>query len=134
MGSFIAGCTEVGKLTFSRGRGVMGGGRLSKTPVGVELIGHVPRSWFMSACAPSRAVAERSSSRSPWRRRGFGSFASKKPRSKVYGVGLLTVTGSFDRSVDSAIVEEICRVLLNARGCEASRSTRIICDLELFGG
>ena len=69
--------------TFSRGRGVLMGGRERRTPDGVEVIGHVLRSWFRSAWVPSRAVAERSSSRLPCRRRGFGSFARRRPRSKV---------------------------------------------------
>lgn len=58
-------------------------GRERRTPEGVEDMGHVLRSWFRSAWAPSRAVDDRSSSRLPWRRRGLGSFARSRPRSKV---------------------------------------------------
>lgn len=71
------------RVTFSRGNGVLMEGRESRTPEGVEVMGQVLRSWFRSAWAPSRAVDERSSSRLPWRRRGFGSFARRRPRSKV---------------------------------------------------
>lgn len=59
------------------------GGRERRTPEGVDVMGHVLRSWFRSACAPSRAVVERSSSKLLCRRRGFGSFARRRPRSKV---------------------------------------------------
>jgi len=69
--------------TFSRGKGVLMGGSESRTPEVVDVMGHVLRSWFRSAWAPSRAVAERSSSKLPCRRRGFGSFARSRPRSKV---------------------------------------------------
>ena len=35
--------------TFSRGRGVLIAGRERRTPEGVEVMGHVLRSWFKSA-------------------------------------------------------------------------------------
>jgi hypothetical protein len=35
--------------TFSRGRGVLMGGRERRTPEGVDAMGHVLRSWFRSA-------------------------------------------------------------------------------------
>jgi hypothetical protein len=54
-----------GLRTFSRGNGVLMGGRERRTPEGVDAMGHVLRSWFKSAWAPSRAVAERSSSMLP---------------------------------------------------------------------
>ena len=65
-------------------------------------IGHVLRSWFSNACAPSLAVAARSSSRFSVvvKSSGLGSEASRRPRSKVYGVGLLTTTWSFGAGVD----------------------------------
>jgi hypothetical protein len=46
----------------------------------------------MRACAASRAVAARASS-SASAGTGFGSWASRLPRSNVKGVGLLTATG-----------------------------------------
>lgn len=95
---------KVGKGTFSRGRWVLIAGKERRTPVGVEVMGQVLRSWFSSACAPSRAVAARSFSRFPVDWSGFGSFARRRPKSNVYGVGFVTVTGSFERSFESAIV------------------------------
>lgn len=71
------------RRTFSRGMGVLMGGRESRTPEGVDEIGHVLSNWFKSAWAPSRAVAERSSSKLPCSWRGLGSFASRSPKSKV---------------------------------------------------
>ena len=60
-------------------------GRDKRTPEGVLRIGHVDRSWFSSACAPSRAVLARSFSsvEGELRRSGFGSLARRSPRSKV---------------------------------------------------
>ena len=73
-------------------------GKERSTPFGVLLIGQVLSSWFSKACAPSLAVAARSCSRSEGcvRWSGFESEASKRPRSKVYGVGFVTNTGSFE--------------------------------------
>lgn len=58
----------------------------------MDLISHVERSWLIKAWAASRAVAARTSS-SASAGTGFGSFASRFPKSKVNGVGLLTTTG-----------------------------------------
>lgn len=91
--------------TFSLGNGVDGAGSESRTPLGVDVIGQVLRSWFKSACAPSRAVAARSSSRLSFNSSGLGSFARSSPRSNVYGVGLFTMTGSFVRFSVSAMVK-----------------------------
>lgn len=71
--------------TFSLGNLVAIAGRLNRTPLGVEAIGQVLNNWFNNACAPSRAVAARSSSRFAVlvRSKGFGSSARRRPRSKV---------------------------------------------------
>lgn len=61
----------------------------------------------MRTCAPSRAFAARSASRVSFEEicNGFGSSAIRSPRSKVYGVGFVTVTGSLEAVlVSSAIV------------------------------
>lgn len=81
----VGGGVWEGRQTFSRGKRVSMVGKESKTPAGVETIGHVERSWFSNACAPSRAVAARSSSNLSFdvRRSGFGSLAKRSPRSKV---------------------------------------------------
>ena len=97
---FAANCSHfVGVFSvgtgFSRGSGVLGVGRCKSTPSEVDFISQVERSWFTSAWAASRAVAWRVAS-SGFDGSGLGSFARRLPRSKVYGVGLLTVTGLVD--------------------------------------
>ena len=77
-------CCFGGGNGFSRGSFVEIGGRERRTPEGVEVMGQVERSWFSRACAPSRAVTARSSSREGGdERSGFGSLARRSPRSKV---------------------------------------------------
>ena len=56
--SHFVGSFPVG-IGFSRGSGVVGGGRVMRTPSDEEVIGHVVRSWLMRAWAQSRAVAWR---------------------------------------------------------------------------
>lgn len=89
------------KRTFSLGKRVSIPGKLSRTPLGVLAIGQVESNWFNRACAPSRAVAASSSSRFSRVERinGFGSEARRRPRSKVYGVGFVTTTGSLEGPV-----------------------------------
>jgi hypothetical protein len=89
--SHLVGSLAAG-IGFSRGRGVAGAGSMRCTPSEVDLTGQVDRSWLMRAWAASRAVALSASSSAPVGM-GLGSFASRFPRSKVKGVGLLTVTG-----------------------------------------
>jgi len=73
---------------------VLGEGRVMWTPAGVEEMGHAVRSWLMRDCAQSLAVALRSAG--VWfKGRGFASFKSRFPRSKVYGIGLVTMTELF---------------------------------------
>ena len=106
---------------FSRGRGVVGAGRERRTPEVVVLRGHVVRSWFMRACAPSRAVAASCASRAVELvvgdsagmevLRGFGSLARRRPRSKVYGVGLVTETSSLGLEVVVVVGGAIVRVV-----------------------
>ena len=68
---------------------MLGGGRFMRTPSEVELIGQVVRSWFMSACAQSRAVADRCAGEGLGGR-GLPSLTRRLPRSKVYGIGFTT--------------------------------------------
>jgi hypothetical protein len=102
--------------TFSRGSGVVMGGSVSSTPESVDTIGHVVRSWFNKAWVPSRAVAERDSSRFEDKSSGFGSFASRRPRSKVYGVGFWTV---MERGLECSLIidVEVCAILQAALVC-----------------
>lgn len=79
-------------MGFSRGSGVVGAGRMRCTPSEEDLTSQVERSWLMRACAASRAVAARASS-SAAGGTGLGSLARRLPRSKVKGVGLVTVMG-----------------------------------------
>lgn len=62
-----------------------------RTPEGVEVMGQVVRSWFMRDWAQSRAVEVRC----VWvgvEGRGLLSLRRRLPRSKVWGIGLETVT------------------------------------------
>jgi hypothetical protein len=52
------------------------------TPDELEVMGHAVRSWFMSDCAPSRAVEERTDSMGSGET-GLVSRARRFPRSKV---------------------------------------------------
>lgn len=54
-------------------------------------MGHVVRSWFIRACAQSRATDASSASEGVDGSR-LASLHNKFPRSNVYGVGLSTVT------------------------------------------
>lgn len=111
--------------TFSRGRAVVMGGRESRTPASVDDIGQVVSSWFRRAWAPSRAVAERDSSALGDKRRGLGSFARSRPRSKVYGVGFWTVTGrGLGRS--SRIEPADCAILKTASGLYYELAIKVI--------
>lgn len=68
---------------FSRGSGKVGGGSVSRTPsVGVLIMAQVVRSWFIRACAQSRAVEEMSLGVG-WGGSGLGSWRRRRPRSKV---------------------------------------------------
>ena len=69
-------------IGFSRGRGVVGGGRLRTTPSAELVISQVVRSWLMRTWAASRAVEARVSSVG-FRGKGFGSEQRRFPRSKV---------------------------------------------------
>lgn len=63
------------------------------TPVsGSDLSGHVVRSWLRSAWAQSRAHACSWGSEGEWGS-GLLSWMRRLPRSKVYGIGLVTVIG-----------------------------------------
>ena len=65
---------------------------MSRTPsVGSEVTGQVVRSWLMSACAQSRAVFASSAS-DGFEEIGLASLHKRLPRSKVYGMGLVTLT------------------------------------------
>ena len=80
--SHVVACFAAGS-GFSRGKGVVGGGRVSSTPsVGCEVIGHVVRSWLISAWAQSRA-AEAICASVGEGGNGFASEQRRLPRSKV---------------------------------------------------
>ena len=69
------------------------GGNVRRTPsVGCDVIGHVVRSWLIRAWAQSRAVDESCVSEG-FEGRGFASSHNRLPRSNVYGIGFVTVTG-----------------------------------------
>jgi len=84
-------CSLAAGTGFSRGSGVVGAGSSMCTPSGVLRITHVVRSWFSSDCAQSRAVDWRSEGEG-FGGSGFVSEQRRCPRSKVYGIGLVTVT------------------------------------------
>lgn len=81
-------------------------------PEGVEVIGRVERSSFRRVWAPSRAVDLRRSlglegfavvgRRCILGGKGLGSMVRRCPRSKMYDVGFVTVTG--ERSGGEAVI------------------------------
>lgn len=63
---------------------------MSTPEAGVEVMGQVVRSWFMSSWAQSRAVEARRVS-GGLGGSGVGSWQRRLPRSKVGGMGFVTV-------------------------------------------
>ena len=103
--SHLVSCFCAGK-GFSRGKGVVGTGRVSSTPsIGCDLMGHAVRSWLMRACAQSREMAAMSAEEGDGGT-GLESLQSRLPRSNVYGMGLSTMTG---------LVEGVSQVLWKCR-------------------